>query len=83
VPPASPPVGGQYTVTADGGRSGQPVIFTIDPSSGKTCVISGGQTVTFLSAGTCTIDANQAGNAQYQAAPQAQQSITVPPPTIT
>lgn len=82
VPPASPVIGAQYTVTAQGGGSGYPVTFAIDPSSGKICVLSGGQTVTFLSAGTCIIDATQAGNLQFEAAPQAQQSITVPPPTI-
>jgi hypothetical protein len=33
--------------------------------------------VTFNQAGSCVIDANQAGDAKYQAAPQAQQVITV------
>jgi CSLREA domain-containing protein len=33
--------------------------------------------VSFVGAGTCTINANQAGNANYNAAPQAQQSFGV------
>jgi hypothetical protein len=82
-PPKNPAlVGDTYTVTAEGGGSGNPVTFTIDPSSGKACRISG-QTVTFTAAGTCTIDANQAGNRQYLAAPQNQQPITVVAPTPT
>ncbi len=36
-----------------------------------------GNTVTFSAARTCTIDANQAGNATYAAAPQVQQTIKV------
>src|SRR5207302_262405 len=35
-----------------------------------------GSTVTVTSIGTCTIDANQAGNANYQSAPQVTQSAT-------
>jgi hypothetical protein len=33
--------------------------------------------VSFTSAGSCVIDANQAGDANYSAAPQVQQTITV------
>ena len=40
------------------------------------CSISG-STVSFIGVGTCVIDANQAGNANYNAAPQAQQSFAV------
>jgi hypothetical protein len=80
-PPANAAPGDRYAVTADGGGSQEPVLFTIDTSSGKACTISG-QIVTFRSAGTCAIDANQAGNAQFQAAPQQKQSVAVvvPPP---
>lgn len=40
------------------------------------CTING-STVTVVSAGTCTIAANQAGNSTYNAAPPATQNITV------
>ena len=33
--------------------------------------------MTFNQPGSCVIDANQAGNTQYQPAPQAQQTVTV------
>ncbi len=79
--PTNATVGGPtYTVTATGGASGNPVAF----SSGTTaiCTVSG-STVTFLGAGTCDIDANQAGNANYTAAPQAVQPVTVGKAAVT
>ncbi len=75
--PASATVGGvSYTVAATGGASGNPVTF----SSGAPTVCSiSGATVSFTGAGTCTIDADQAGNADYLSAPQVTQSFTVTP----
>jgi len=65
-----------YTPTANA-TSGLAVTFSIDPSStAGTCSIASG-VISFSSAGTCVIDANQAGNSNYSAAPQVQQSITV------
>jgi hypothetical protein len=52
------------------------VTFTIDPATKLVCTISG-STVSFTGKGTCTIDANQAGNENYNAAPQAQQPVNV------
>ena len=76
-PPTSPVVGGPtYGVSANGGASGNPVTFAIDASAAGVCSITGA-VVSFLGAGTCTIDANQAGTATYAAAPQAQQTMTV------
>ena len=57
-------------MTVSGGGSGNLVTLSIDPGSALVCSISG-STVTFLNPGSCVIDANQAGNAQYQAATQA------------
>jgi hypothetical protein len=65
-----------YVVTATGGASGEPVTFAIDASAQSVCSISG-NTVTFSQAGNCLVDANQGGNGQFLAAPQAQQSIPV------
>ena len=58
--------------------------MTIDPSPSSVCSISG-TVVSFIGAGTCTIDANQAGDSTYNQAPQVQQKFIVrpPPPTIT
>ena len=75
-PPGSAVVGGTYPVTAGGGASGNPVTFSIDPSANGSCSISGA-TVTFVAVGNCVIDANQAGNASYEAATQVQQSFAV------
>jgi YVTN family beta-propeller protein len=74
-PPASPVVGGTYSVSAAGGGSGNPVTLMIDASSASVCSISG-PVVTFNAAGSCVIDANQTGDAGFLAAPQAQQTIT-------
>ena len=74
--PAATVGGATYTPTATGGASGNTVIFTIASGSSSVCSISGG-VVSFLTVGTCTIDANQAGNANYNAATQVQQPVTV------
>ena len=81
-PPAGAVAGGAgYTVTATA-SSGLAVAFTLSAGSAGVCTISGAS-VSFVGGGTCTINANQAGDATHQAAPQAQQSFTVagsPPP---
>ena len=64
------------TLAATGGASGNPVLFTLDASSTATGTISG-NTLTVTSAGRFVIDANQAGNVDYAAAPQVQQTVTV------
>ena len=79
---APPPgvVGGSAKLSATGGRSGNPVIFSADPSSGAgVCAVSGpnGNTLTYSAVGNCVIDANQNGNAVYSPAPQDQVTIQV------
>jgi len=76
-PPATPTVGGPtYNVTATA-TSGLPVTFTIDGSAASVCSIAG-STVSFgPNAGTCVINANQAGDATFGPAPQVQQSFSV------
>jgi multisubunit Na+/H+ antiporter MnhE subunit len=76
-PPASPTVGGSYTVTASGGKSGNAVTFTIDASSTSGACSIAAAVVSFTGPGSCVIDANQAGNTTYSAAPQVQQKLTV------
>jgi uncharacterized protein YhjY with autotransporter beta-barrel domain len=74
--PTSAAVGGStYTPTATA-TSELAVAFTIDSSSSAVCSISSG-VVSFTGAGTCLINANQAGNATYNAATQVQQSFAV------
>ncbi|QCW28689.1 autotransporter outer membrane beta-barrel domain-containing protein [Lysobacter enzymogenes] len=59
--------GGSFSVSANGGPSGNPVVFA--SASPAVCTV-GGSTVTMLAAGTCALTADQAGNANYTAAPQ-------------
>jgi len=68
--------GPTYKVAAKGGGSGNDVTFTIAKSSAGVCTISG-STVSFTGVGKCIIEANQAGNANYDAAAQVEQSFTV------
>ena len=85
-PPASGTVGGQATLSATGGVSGNPVVFSIDPTSGAgVCNTSGsdGSTVNYTAVGTCVIDANQAGDANYAAATQLAQPVPVAPAVVT
>ena len=84
VTPSSASVGGSATLSATA-SSGLPVVFTVDHASGtEVCGLSGsnGATVRFFSEGTCIIDANQAGNADYFAAPQVYQEISVGVPAV-
>ncbi|MBX9845659.1 MAG: hypothetical protein K2Z80_28025 [Xanthobacteraceae bacterium] len=76
-PPSPASVGGSYSIAANGGMSGNAVAFSIAAgSTANACAISGSQ-VSFAGVGTCFIAANQAGNTNYDAAPQSQQSIVV------
>ena len=75
-PPASPAVNSFYAFAATGGASGNAVTFTLDAAS-TGCTFLGGAALGFSGPGTCLLNANQAGNANYAAAPQVQQSITI------
>jgi hypothetical protein len=79
VPPSAPTVGGSYSVAATGGGSGNPVLFSTDPTSTSGCIVNQTTGLVTLNApaGTCVVDANQAGNATYAAAPTAKQSVVV------
>ena len=92
-PPTSPvpySTGLTIPLVATGGASGNPVVFSIDPSStGSGSIV--GSTLDVAGGGIFVIDANQAGNAEYAAAPQVQvtvqvaqlqQTITFPAPIL-
>ena len=63
-----------YSLTATGGAGGNAVIFA--SSTPSICSVST-NVVSFLSAGTCTVTANQSAHLSYSAAPQVQQSFSV------
>jgi len=82
-PVVNPMVSGTYQVSATGGASGNPVTFSIDASSTPgACTISG-SIVSFMAVGTCIVDANQAGDANFTAAAQASQTISIAKKTTT
>ncbi len=81
-PPTSLQIGQQITLSATGGASGNPVVFTIDPASAcPTCATISGTTLTAMSVGSVKVDANQAGGSNsgnlYAAATQVQVAITI------
>jgi hypothetical protein len=63
-----------FTVSATGGASGNAVTFS--SSTPAVCSL-GGNTVTILAAGLCTIQASQAGNINYNAANDVARSFTI------
>ncbi len=67
-------VGGTGTVTATGGASGNPIVFTSNTPT--TCSLSG-NVITGVAAGNCRVFANQAGNSVYNAATQKILNFTV------
>lgn len=84
-PPPTGTVGTSATLSATGGGSGNPVVLSVDPASSPgACTLTGtdGTNVHYASAGTCVIDANQAGSGEYAAAApvQGRISVVVPPP---
>ena len=67
--------GPTYTPTATA-TSTLAVTISVDASSNGICTITAG-VVGFQGTGSCVLDANQAGNASFNAAPQVQQTFTV------
>lgn len=79
--PGDARVGTTVALAATGGGSGQPVTFSLDPSTtNDACVVSGdpdSQTVSFLHVGDCVIAADQAGDAGHSAATTVTRTIPV------
>ncbi|MCH6484915.1 fibronectin type III domain-containing protein [Pseudoxanthomonas sp. LH2527] len=65
---------GTFALVATGGVSGNPVVFA--STTPQVCQVSGA-TVTMLAAGRCSLTADQAGDANHQAAPQAQLEVEI------
>ncbi|WP_313400513.1 fibronectin type III domain-containing protein [Stenotrophomonas sp.] len=72
---ATPTLTASSTYAVSGAATG----FAIDFTSSTTgvCTVTSGGALTFVSAGTCTIDADQAGNASTNAASTVTRSFTV------
>ncbi|MCE2989385.1 MAG: hypothetical protein LW838_04470, partial [Nitrosomonadaceae bacterium] len=71
---------GTFPLTATGGASGNPVVFA--STSPTICTVSG-STATIVTVGTCTLTANQAGNANYNAAPEVTATVNITQGTQT
>ncbi|MGO8757568.1 MAG: hypothetical protein ACLQG3_05525 [Terracidiphilus sp.] len=79
------------SLSANGGASGNAVVFTVDSTSTGAGTISASTlsngtstaTLTVTGAGSIVIDANQPGNVDYAAATQVQQTIVVNQATQT
>jgi hypothetical protein len=75
--PGTAQVGTSEAPTATGGASSEPVTFSVDPSTtNDSCSYSGG-TLSFVATGSCVLDANQGGNADYSPAPGVSLDIPV------
>jgi hypothetical protein len=76
-PPSPALFGAAYVPRATGGGSGNPVVFSVDPTSraGACSMLAG--TIALTGPGSCVVDANQAGSPDYSAAAQKQQSFAV------
>ena len=80
-PPSSRHVGDTFTVAATGGASGNPVTFSKGASSTSGCTVnsSTGRITFNAPAGTCIVDANQAGDASYAVATSAIRLVSEKP----
>ena len=67
-----------FTVSATA-SSGLTVTFSTTTPSVCTSGGTNGATITIISAGTCTVQADQAGNGSFAAAPSVQQTFTIEP----
>jgi probable HAF family extracellular repeat protein len=73
-PPNPAILDGSYSLTANGGASGNPILFgSLTPS---VCAVTG-SSVRFIAIGNCVVTADQAGNESYDPAPQATQSFAI------
>ena len=72
---ATPTLIASSSYAVGGGATGLAIGFT--SSTTGVCTVTSGGALTFVSAGTCTIDADQAGNASTNAASTVTRSFTV------
>lgn len=76
--PGAKNFGTSPTLSASSSAGGGYVV-TFTSSTTSVCTTTSGGLLTFIAAGTCTINADQAGDSSYLAAPQVSQSFNVTP----
>ncbi|PYV25335.1 MAG: hypothetical protein DMG27_10330 [Acidobacteria bacterium] len=74
---------GPFGLSATGGDSGNAVTFSSTTTGVCTASGTNGSTVTIVAAGSCSIKASQAGNANYSAAPDVTRSFSVAAKNLT
>ena len=74
--PSQGTVNGSAVLTLSA-SSGLAVALSVDASTTNDACTLDGDTVTYHHAGSCVLDANQAGNATFAAAPQVQRTIKI------
>lgn len=68
-----------FELTLSGGESGQPVIVTSATPAVCTATGPNGVTITLIASGSCVLVANQAGDDDFDAAPEVEQVFEVQP----
>ncbi|WP_413490271.1 beta strand repeat-containing protein, partial [Shewanella baltica] len=76
--PGTKNFGTSPTLTASSSAGGGYVV-TFTSSTTSVCTITSGGVLTFITTGTCTVNADQAGDLSFLAAPQVSQSFSVSP----
>ncbi len=66
-----------FQASATGGASGNTVTFAVKAASNSKCTVTSAGMVTITGAGSCTLVASQAGNNNYNAAPDAEQTFNI------
>lgn len=74
IAPSDARFGGSYNATAQATSN---LAVTLGTDTSSVCTVSSTGAVNFVGVGTCHVNANQAGDATYNAAPQVQQSFSV------
>ena len=69
--PTSAAYGDSFTVAATGGASGNPIVYTASGS----CTVAGATYTMTSGSGTCSVLYDQAGNGNYNAAPQVANTV--------
>lgn len=74
-----------FTISATGGASGNPVVFSSSDATVAKCTGTNGATIQIIGTGSCIITATQAGNDDYDDAIAVSQTLTVNggTPTVT
>ena len=75
--PRRPQVSGTYQVTAAGGASENPVVYSLDEGSENGCTVTPQGLVAFHHATSCVVSANQDGDTAYVPAASVSQEIAI------